>query len=125
MVAPILQGAQILWVDDTPGNNIYERMVLKSMGIIVDIAITTNEALLMLSMSNYDAAISDMERYGNNNAGLQLLHKIEGQDLDTQVIFYTGRVDRDRGTPTRAFGITSYPDDLIHYVLDVLERGRL
>jgi len=125
MVAPILQGAQILWVDDNPGNNILERMTLKSMGIDVDLAISTNEALLMLAVNNYDAVISDMERQGSSNAGLQLLCRMRERGLFTQVVFYIGRVDRDRGTPPGAFGITSYPDDLMHYVLDILERERI
>jgi hypothetical protein len=30
-----------------------------------------------------------------------------------------------RGTPPGAFGITNRPDELIHLVLDVLERERV
>jgi CheY-like chemotaxis protein len=125
MVAPVLKGAEILWVDDNPGNNIYERMMLKSLGIMVDVAVSTDEALLMLSMRDYDAVVSDMERHGNEKAGLELLHGIEGQGLRTQTVFYIGRIDPNRGTPPGSFGITAYPEELIHYVLDILERERI
>jgi len=125
MVAPALKAAEILWVDDNPGNNIYERMMLKSLGIIVDVAVSTDEALAMLSMRHYDAVISDMERHGNTQAGLKLLYGIQERGWRTQTVFYTGWIDPSRGTPPGAFGITVYPDELIHYVLDILERERI
>lgn len=125
MVSPVLQGAQVLWVDDNPGNNIYERMTLKSIGITVDLAVSTAEALLMLSMSEYDAVISDMERYGKVNAGLQLLYEMRKRSMSTQVVFYTWQVDIERGTPAGAFAITEHPDDFFHYILDILERERV
>src|SRR5262249_19090110 len=34
--AQVLQGAQLLWVDDIPDNNIYERRIFRSLGIFVD-----------------------------------------------------------------------------------------
>lgn len=125
LVSSAVEGAQILWVDDNPGNNIYERMVLKTMGINADVAVSTDEALLMLSMDDYDVVISDMERGGNHQAGLQLLHSMREHGLLAQVVFYIGGADEKQGTPPGAFGITCYPDDLLHYVLDILERQRI
>ena len=43
---------------------------------------------------------------------------------DTPVIFYVGEVDERRGPPPGSAGITNRPDELLHLVLDVLERRR-
>jgi CheY-like chemotaxis protein len=124
LVAPVLKGAEILWVDDNPGNNIYERMMFKSLGIAVDVAISTDEALAMLSMCHYDAVVSDMSRHGNAQAGLELLYAIQEQGWHTKTVFYISKVDRNRGVPPGSFGLTTYTEEMIHLVLDVLERER-
>ena len=43
----------------------------------------------------------------------------------TAVVFYVGRVDRAAGVPAGSFGITNRPDELLHLVMDALERCRL
>ena len=122
LVKSMLKGAQILWVDDNPGYNIYERMTLKSMGISAEVALSTDEAMHMLELQGYDAIISDMERDGKSDAGLKLLDTLRANRFDISLIFYVGALDEKRGTPPGAFGITDYSDDLLHLVLDVLER---
>jgi CheY-like chemotaxis protein len=121
----ILQGAQILWVDDTPSNNIYERRLLRSLGVFVDLARSTAEAVEMLQDAKYDAVISDMAQDGNPEAGIQLLSEMRKRNLYRWTIFYIGHVDMERGTPPYAFGIVDRPDHLLHYLIDVLERERL
>ena len=37
--ASVLEGAQILWVDDIPSNNIYERRLFRSLGIFIDLGV--------------------------------------------------------------------------------------
>lgn len=120
----ILQGARVLWVDDNPDNNIYERAVLRSLGMSVDVATTSSEALSMLSQRGYDTVISDMNRDGVADEGLKFLTEMRERGLNRRTIFYIGRVDRDRGAPPYAFGMTDRPDELLHLVLDVLERER-
>jgi hypothetical protein len=41
------------------------------------------------------------------------------------LIFFIGEVDKNKPVPIGAFGITDDFEDLIHYVLDVLERKRI
>jgi hypothetical protein len=60
--APLVRGARILWVDDTPDNNIHERRLLQSAGAVVDTATTTQQALSMLGSGHYDVVISDLHR---------------------------------------------------------------
>jgi len=121
----ILHGAQILWVDDHPENNIYERRVFRSLGIFVDLARSTEEALEMLRQTRYDAVISDMERDGIRDEGLKMLKQMRQHQLMRPVIFYTMNLDESRGTPGYAVGITNRPDYLLHYMIDALERERI
>lgn len=53
---------KILWVDDNPGNNAYESAQLQSLGVSVETALSTEEALGLLTKRevSYDAVISDM-----------------------------------------------------------------
>jgi hypothetical protein len=125
MVAKVLQGARILWMDDRPGNNLFERATFKSMGISISPATSTDGAVAMLQAEPADVLISDMERDGNMEAGFQLLKKIQGLLERPGMISYVGSLDRGRGTPPGAFGITNRPDESIHLVLDVLERVRV
>jgi CheY-like chemotaxis protein len=43
-----LAGKSILWVDDRPANNIYERQAMEALGIRFTISTSTEEALQML-----------------------------------------------------------------------------
>lgn len=120
----ILPGARILWVDDNPANNTYEVNALTSVGISVVQVTTSEEALATLSEGRYDTVISDISRGGNTEEGLNFLNRMRDQGLDHPTIFYIGHVDPHEGVPPYAFGITDRPDDLLHLVLDVLERKR-
>ncbi|HLF86109.1 MAG TPA: response regulator [Nitrospiria bacterium] len=123
-VAPILEGAQILWVDDNPENNIQETSILRSFGIIVDQAESTENALHMLGKKKYDAIISDMARNGVSDEGLRFVAEMRKRDMHQRTIFYVGLFFESERLPAGAFAITNRPDHLLHYVLDALERAR-
>ncbi len=123
-VAPVLRAAQILWVDDHPEYNLHERRILRELGVFVDLARSTDEALSMLRHTSYDMVISDMERAGASDEGVLLLSKMKLLDLYRPMVFYTSFVDESRGTPPYAFGITTRPDHLLHYIMHILERER-
>lgn len=123
-VRPLLRGARVLWVDDNPGNNLYERIALASLDISVDLALSTEEALFMVTRLQYDLVLSDMNRLANPTAGTELLDHLRRKRVATPVVFYVGHVDRGRTLPLGAFGITNRPDELFHYIFDVIERRR-
>jgi CheY-like chemotaxis protein len=123
-VADALQDGQILWVDDEPENNAYERRILRSFGVLIDPARSTDEALAMLRGGQYHAVISDMTRGGAPHAGLQLLEHMREEGLYRWFIIYAGHFDPAKGIPPYVFGMTDRPDHLLHYVMDVLERER-
>jgi CheY-like chemotaxis protein len=123
-VGSIFHDARILWVDDHPHYNIYESEVLRSFGVKVDFAQSTSEGISRLRQRKYDLVISDMEREGISNEGLKFLDEMRKQHFYLRTIFYVGGVDLSKGTPPYAFGITDNPDDLLHFVIDILERER-
>ena len=122
--APILQGARILWVDDNPHHIIYESGLLRSLGITVDLAHSTSEGLSMLMQTKYDAVISDIEREGIEEEGLKFRVEMLNSGFSQRIIFYIAQVDLKKGTPPYVFGITNRTDDLLHFVMDILERER-
>jgi CheY-like chemotaxis protein len=119
-----LSGAQVLWVDDHPENNLNERKMFKQLNVEVDTAKSTEEALEILKFAKYDLILSDMYRDDNPAEGLDFLKKFRKTDETTPVIFYIGVFDPEKGVPPKSFGITNRPDELLHLVLDALERKR-
>lgn len=120
----IFSGAQLLWVDDHPENNLNERRMFKQLNVEVDTAKSTDEALQMLKYAKYDLILSDMYRADNPADGLDFLNKFREIDETTPVIFYIGVFDPEKGVPGKSFGITNRPDELLHLVLDALERKK-
>lgn len=57
-----LQGKRILWVDDRPENNHFERQTLEALGVRIDLSTSTEEALQKTRQRSYDLIISDMGR---------------------------------------------------------------
>jgi len=111
-----------IWIDDFPINNLYESGVLNSIGLEIEFAKSSEEAKQILSKDNYEIVLSDISRHGKHDEGLRFHKELIGTGIDLPIIFYTGYVERERGVPPFAFGIADMPNDLIHLVLDVIER---
>lgn len=120
----LLCQARILWVDDHPENNENERRMFRQLGVEVDVAQTTEEALQRAAGGSHELIVSDMEREGDPTAGIDLVERLRQQNLQTPVVFYVGVLDSSKGVPPYAFGITNRPDELLHLVIDVLERSK-
>jgi CheY-like chemotaxis protein len=125
IVANFLVGARILWVDDHPENNINEKRTLEDFGVQVDQVKSTTEVLNRLLGRRFDLILSDMDRDGCSDAGMELLRNLRSSDCPIPLVFYVGKVDPNRGVPVGAFGIADQPEPLLHLVLDVLERQRI
>ncbi len=123
-IAPVIEGARLLWIDDNPEFNNDETKVLRKLGITVDTATTSDEARKMLSRFNYDAILSDMKREGKEDEGTKFLESLKKTRMFRYTIFYVGHVDDKLPVPKEAFNITDRPDKLLHLVMDVLERER-
>jgi hypothetical protein len=116
-----LVGARLLWIDDTPSNNLIEIGILRRLGIIIDLARSSEDAEQRLENSVYDLVLSDMRREGDEKAGEKFLRKIESSRLVPPLIFYVGK---QCDVPATAFGLTTRPDELLNLVADALERQR-
>lgn len=119
---PLVQGAQILWVDDEPDNNHLEARPLQDAGATIVFARSTREAIDQAQRMRFDLVISDIVRGNDASAGLHMTRELAASGLNAPVIFYVGQAKKP--VPADAFGITDRPDELLHLVLDALARRR-
>ena len=68
--------------------------------------------------------ISDMLRCNKITAGLKFLGQFRKENKAAPVIFYLAVFDAQKGVPAQSFGVTNGPDELLHLILDVLERKK-
>ncbi len=113
---------QALWVDDFPSNILYERNLLELIGLEISFVKSSDEAARLLTEHKFELMLSDISRNGKYDEGQSFHQKLVEEGIDLPTIFYTRKVDRSRGVPPFAFGIADLPNDLIHLVLDVIER---
>lgn len=138
-LAPLAAQTLVLWVDDTPGNNVVERSTFLSWRVGVQTARTTDEGLLELedSRQSFDLVISDWSRpndsVGDDSepAGLVLLKRMRDLELERppRVIFYHGVVGSKELARRRrlaheagAVGTTGSPGELFRWTLIELAR---
>lgn len=120
--AALLKGANILWVDDRPEHNDAIASILSGYGAAVRRALDTEGALTALRAELPDVVISDMERNGNWEAGKELAERTIAVDRRLRPVIFVANLQP--GVPHYASGVTNRPDDLLHLVLDQLERVR-
>jgi CheY-like chemotaxis protein len=114
----------VLWVDDRPENNTYERRALESMDIEFTLALSTKEALEKLSSERFVVIISDMERREGPKEGYVLLDAIRRNGDQTPFFIYAGSsaVKHKREAEAHgAQGSTNDPQELFAMVTQVLE----
>lgn len=121
----LLQGAQILWVDDVPRNNLNERIMFRRLGVASTAVTSTAKAIEVLEIDEplYDVIISDIKRDDDPAAGLVLLRQHKDRNGTLPIIFYVGHKDIGKSLPAGAFGLTNRPDELLNLVIDALEEA--
>jgi CheY-like chemotaxis protein len=120
----IIQGSQVLLVNDVPDEMRYVIAILRDLGIVVEIATTSDQALDLLARTHFDAVISDVRRGSIPDEGIRFFGRMRQANLHRPTIFTAGQYDPDRGTPPHAFGITNRVDELLNLLFDILERVR-
>lgn len=113
----------ILWIDNHPENNAQEVKLLRDIGLHLDLAETSDLAFAMLQNSTYQLIVSDRSRGGNKTEGFDFHHMLLGKGIDLPFVFYVGTKERPNGVPPYAFGITDSPIELLHLIMDVVQRG--
>jgi CheY-like chemotaxis protein len=109
---------QVLWVDDRPANNVFERAALESYGIRFTLVGSTSEAEKLLAAGRFDAIISDLGRPDDRQAGLTLLRIVRGTGNAVPYFLYTGVAAAAwLGRVAGAQGVTADPDELVAMVV--------
>jgi CheY-like chemotaxis protein len=126
-----LQGRHILWVDDKPVNNAFERAIMERSGATVSLATSTEEALQKVRQGSYDVIISDMgraEKHGYaKQAGYDLLGELQTLSITTPFIIYTGSESPEQIAEAKrrgAFGLTKSPQQLLGLVSSAVQNTR-
>jgi CheY-like chemotaxis protein len=111
----------ILWVDDNPDNNVWERRALESYGARFVLARDTAEADRQLRENGpFAAIISDMGRVGDRRAGYTLLAKVRDAGNQVPYFIYTAGLAAKLSPLAKhrgAQGLTADPDDLVGMVV--------
>jgi CheY-like chemotaxis protein len=110
----------VLWVDDRPDNNVYERRAFESMGFSFTLVVSTDDAMKSLSSKRFAAVISDMGRREGPREGYALLEKLRTTGDATPFFIYASsnaakykREAKERG----AQGSTNDPQELFDLVM--------
>lgn len=113
----------VLWVDDRPEGNAYERQSLEALGITFVLATSTDDALDKVRRYHFDAIISDMGRPPDARAGYTLLESLrKAGDTTPFIIYASSNAPEHKAEAQRrgALGSTNRPSELFEYVLEGL-----
>ena len=116
----------VLWVDDQPDNNRFERLAFEAIGLRFTLTQSTNEGLEKLRQNQYAAVISDMGRPEGLREGYVLLDRLREQGDRTPLFFYTSSNAPPHKRETRAHegqGSTNNPQELFEMVTSRLLRN--
>jgi CheY-like chemotaxis protein len=119
---------RLLWVDDQPSKNRHETSAIESMGMLVDLSTSTDDAKRRLDRrGRYDVVLSDMGRPDDPRAGYALLDWMRGRNDDTPFIIYSSSNSADHfdeAVAHGAVGSTARPQDLVDMILRSLKDAR-
>lgn len=110
---------RILWVDDRPENNTYERQAFEASGLTVTLAETTKQALNILDRDSFAVIISDMGRREGSREGYVLLDELRLRGNRTPFFIYAGSNDPAHKRETAQHGgqgCTNDPGELFQMV---------
>ncbi|WP_086933954.1 response regulator [Agarilytica rhodophyticola] len=116
----------ILWVDDHPENNFYERQTFENQGLHFKLALSTEEALNTLKYEKFAVIISDMGRKEGPQEGYALLNELIKSGNQTPFIIYASsslpehkKIAREKG----ALSSTNRPQELFQLVMRAIQNG--
>jgi CheY-like chemotaxis protein len=123
------RAARVLWVDDRPSNNEFERKTLRPHGIVFDNVVSTAEAVEQLANENYDLVITDLGRADSSDrsqtAGASFLKHPAVIRGGPPVIVYASQWavrQKDELLQLGASEVTASRQQLIDIVLGILGR---
>jgi len=122
----------VLWVDDRPDKNFYERKAFEAVGVTFTLSIKTLDALDQLAQQKFAAVISDMTRKEGSREGFVLLDAMRNRGDRTPVFFYGATAPEldDEIREHGGQGSTSNANELFSIIMHVIttraemERGK-
>lgn len=117
----------LLWVDDQPANNRELVDFLELMGVSVQVARSTQEALLRMEERSYQALVSDYSRPGDPSeqpegsgpdwgAGARLADVLQKRSCGRKVLLFSSGSTDDRSIPP---GVRSATDNFYELLVDL------
>jgi len=122
-----INGAVILWVDDHPDNNIYQRQAFTELGARVVLASNTQGALSQLQTQHVDVIISDFERADHPRGGYTLLTEVRKRPNAPPFIIFSGSTTAAFAAEAKrrgALGETNENGELFDLVLEAVRKHR-
>jgi CheY-like chemotaxis protein len=116
----------ILWVDDQPENNAFERQAFEALGMSFALALSTQQALDLTKGNSFSAIISDMGRREGAQEGYKLLQTLRTQGNVIPFFIYSSSnsaAQRREATKRGAQGSTNDPQELIQMVATAIING--
>lgn len=117
---------RILWVDDMPQNNVYERQTFEALGIEIVLRTSTDQALDLIEVQSFDVIISDMGRPGDDRAGYTLLDTLRPGNRTPFIVYSSSnkREHKEEAKEHGALGATNSPTELLALVQTALAATR-
>jgi CheY-like chemotaxis protein len=123
----VLARAAVLWVDDHPENNEYERASLRAFGIRVVTVLSNTEAEQALAAEQFSVVITDLGRdipaERDPDAGYKTVALVRKSGRGARCIVYAGRrieTEADRLRAAGAVAATNRPAVLLEAVVDAI-----
>jgi CheY-like chemotaxis protein len=116
---------RLLWVDDRPENNVFERQAFEAIGLNITLALSTQEALEILKHRSFAAIISDMGRREGPREGYVLLDAIRESGNKTPFFIYAGSNSPEHKREALEHdgqGSTNHPHELFEMVTSNLRK---
>jgi CheY-like chemotaxis protein len=116
---------RILWVDDRPENNVFERQAFEALGLSFTLALSTQQAKDVLKRDRFSAIISDMGRREGPREGYVLLDAIRQQGDRTPFFIYAGSnlpEHMREAVQHGAQGSTNHPQELFQMVTAAVSK---
>ena len=111
---------RVLWVDDRPENNVYERGAFEALGLRFTLSLATDDALNQLRKNKFAAVISDMGRKEGPREGYKLLDAIRANGDQTPLVIYAGSNSPEHKQEAEKHGgqgSTNNPQELFRLVM--------
>ncbi len=91
MPAETIKQFWVLWVDDTPNNNrSFQEKASKEYPSLRFVNVTsTTGALETLQKQSFDLIISDVSRFGDKEAGMKMMPRLQEAGVAVPVVFFT------------------------------------